>query len=168
MLDEAQAARLSLAKFVAIGDDDINHTTSTKLLQAMQKHSRPVKARDLGVIGREHLFQRFTQAGAHPESFQYKLTTGDDNDGIPVVIESAFGWCPEGSVRRIITGVNFSVALGNPFRSFGQTGEGLEHLLAQQRADSDEPIVFFLHLTSPRVQFADRGKTALVIGERSS
>lgn len=68
----------------------------------------------------------------------------------------------EGSVRRIITGVNFSVALGNPFRSF-RYGEGLEAVLERQRAGSGEPIVFFLHLASPRVSFSDRGKTAVVM-----
>jgi DNA topoisomerase VI subunit B len=166
VLDDAQAARLSLAEFATNGNGDIHHAAPTKLLDAMRRHTRPVKARDLGVIGNKHLLARFTEAGAHPESFKYKVTAGDDDNGIPVVIETAFGWCPEGSDRKIITGVNFSVALGNPFRSFG-CGEGLETLLANQRADEDEPIVFFLHLASPRVAFQDRGKTALVIGERA-
>jgi hypothetical protein len=82
--------------------------------------------------------------------------TRSDRDHVRLVSRGA---------RRIVIGVNFSVALGNPFRSFGQTGQGLEHLLAQQRAGGDEPIIFFLHLASPRVEFADRGKTALVISE---
>jgi DNA topoisomerase VI subunit B len=167
ILGEVQAARLSLAEFAANGNGDINHAATSRLLAAMRKHTRPLNARDLGVIGREHLLQRFTQAGAQPESFKYKLTAGDDGNGIPVVIESAFGWCPEGSDRKILTGVNFSIALGNPFRWFG-CGEGLESLLANQHAGSHEPIVFFLHLASPRVAFQDRGKTALVIGERAS
>jgi DNA topoisomerase VI subunit B len=167
VLEEAQAARLSLAEFSANGNGEIHHAAIAKLLAAMRKQTRPIQARNLGVIGREHLVARFTEAGAHPESFRYKLTSGDDDNGIPVVVESAFGWCPKGKSRRIITGVNFSVALGNPFRSFG-CGEGLESLLAKQHAGEDEPIVFFLHLASPRVVFQDRGKTALVIGERRS
>jgi len=166
VLDEVLAARLSLAEFAANGKRDISHGATAKLLEAIRKHTRPVNARDLGMVGREHLLTCFTQAGAHPKSFKYKLITGDEDNGVPVVIETAFGWCPQGSVRRIITGVNFSVALGNPFRSF-RCGEGLESMLANQRAGSSEPIVFFLHLASPRVSFSDRGKTALVIGGRS-
>jgi hypothetical protein len=59
------------------------------------------------------------------------------------------------------------VALGNPFRSFGRTGEGLESQLSALRAGRSEPILFFLHLASLRVMFADRGKTALVMAEPS-
>jgi len=165
VLDELDAARISLAEFASNGSD-FDHNVTDRLLAAMQKHTRPPKAKDLGVIGREHLLARFLACGAHAETFNYKAVIGDTENGLPVVIETAFGWCPNGYERRIVTGVNFSAALGNPFRSFGQTGEGLENLLAQQRAGRHEPIIFVLHLASPRVEFADRGKTALVIGER--
>ena len=166
VLDELDAARVSLAEFASNGSD-LDHDATDRLLAAMQKHTRPPKAKDLGVIGREHLLARFLAYGAHAETFKYKAVIGDTENGLPVVIETAFGWVPqELEERRIVTGVNFSVALGNPFRSFGQTGEGLEHVLAQQRAGRNEPIIFVLHLASPRVEFADRGKTALVIGQR--
>jgi len=165
VLDELDGARVSLAEFASNGSD-LDHDATDRLLAAMQKHTRSPKAKDLGVIGREHLLARFLAYGAHADTFKYKAVIGDTENGLPVVIETAFGWCPTGSERRIVTGVNFSVALGNPFRSFGQTGEGLENLLAQQRAGRGEPIIFVLHLASPRVEFADRGKTALVIRER--
>jgi DNA topoisomerase VI subunit B len=165
VLEELDAARTSLAEFASNGTD-LDHDATGRLLAAMQKHTRPPQARDLGVIGREHLLARFLAYGAHADTFKYKAVVGNTENGLPVVIETAFGWCPKGYGRRIVTGVNFSVALGNPFRSFGQTGEGLENLLAQRRAGRNEPIIFVLHLASPRVEFADRGKTALVIGER--
>jgi DNA topoisomerase VI subunit B len=165
VLEELDAARVSLAEFASNGFD-LDRDATDRLLAAMQKHTRPPKAKDLGVIGREHLLARFLAYGAHADTFKYKAVIGDTENGLPVVIETAFGWCPNGFERRVVTGVNFSVALGNPFRSFGQTGEGLENLLAQQRAGRGEPIIFVLHLASPRVEFADRGKTALVIGER--
>ena len=164
VLEATGAARLSLAEFASSGAD-INHAAAGRLLAALQKHTRPPKPRDLGVIGRDHLPTCFAGYGVHPETVRYKLTMGDSTEGVPVVIETAFGYCPETWGRRIVIGVNHSVALGNPFRSFGQTGEGLEQLLADQRAGRNEPIVFLLHLASPRVEFADRGKTALVIGE---
>jgi hypothetical protein len=34
-------------------------------------------------------------------------------------------------------------------------------ILADQRAQYDEPIVFVLHFTTPRAQFVDRGKSAV-------
>ena len=164
VLSEVGAARLSLASFASNGAD-LDHDAVARLLARMQRHTKPPKAQDLGVIGREHLLNRFIAYNVHPETFRYKATIGDTEDGLPVVIETAFGWCPkELKERRMVTGVNFSVALGNPFRSFGQTGEGLENLLAQQRVGRSEPIIFVLHMASPRVEFADRGKTALVIG----
>ena len=165
VLEETGAARLSLAEF-AISGSDLDHHAIARLLGAMQRHTRAPKARDLGVIGRDHLLARFTANGVHADTFKYKAVIGETESGVPVVIETAFGWCPEGlDERRIVTGVNFSVALGNPFRSFGQTGEGLERRLADARVGRNEPIIFVLHLASPRVEFADRGKTALVIGE---
>jgi hypothetical protein len=116
------------------------------------------------LIGKNHLLARFEAVGVHKETFKYKKAVGEIN-GLPWVVETAFGYCP-GNVtnRRIITGVNFSVAVGNPFRSFrGYGGEGLEAQLQQLRAGSNEPIVFVLHYTCPRVEFTDRGKTALII-----
>ena len=66
--------------------------------------------------------------------------------------------------RRNFAGANWSAAIKNPFRSFGATGEGLEAALNQQRAGRNEPIVFVLHLAHSRVEYTDRGKSAIVIG----
>ena len=96
-------------------------------------------------------------------------TSQDDKasfDGVPWVLESAFGWLGNEAKdqRRIYTGANWSAAVKNPFRSFGQTGEGLETMLADMRATRNEPVVFVLHLAHPRVEYADRGKSALIVG----
>jgi DNA topoisomerase VI subunit B len=163
VLEESGAARTSLASFLGNGEAA---PPVARLLQALQYHTRPVKPRDLGVIGRDHLLARFTALGAHEKTFRYKAEIGETAEGLPVVVETAFGWCPEGlEFRRIIAGANWSVALGNPFRDFGRSGEGLERLLAEQRATSYEPIVLLVHLASPRIQFSDRGKTALILPE---
>jgi DNA topoisomerase VI subunit B len=169
VLEESGTARQSLAAYLGDGCE-FNHAGVARLLGAMQRHSRRIKPRDLGVIGRDHLLARLESAGVQPESFRYKSVIFDPEDGVPAVVETAFGWCPKApSIRRIITGVNWSVALGNPFRSFGRHGEGLESVLADQRAGRNEPIVFVLHLASPRIEFSDRGKTALVLaGEENA
>jgi DNA topoisomerase VI subunit B len=36
-------------------------------------------------------------------------------------------------------------------------------VLSQQRADRDEPVVVLLHLACPRVEYTDRGKSAVVV-----
>ncbi|NUQ60904.1 MAG: hypothetical protein HUU20_00335 [Pirellulales bacterium] len=135
-----------------------------QLLGAMRKHTRPVKAARLGIIGREHLLVRFTQAGCDPEQFQYSKRAGVEN-GLPYVLESAFSWRGEGAAdrREIIAGANWSAAIKNPYRSFGSTGEGLEAHLTELKAGANEPILFALHLAHPRLQFADRGKSSIVI-----
>jgi DNA topoisomerase VI subunit B len=146
-----------------------------KLLEAMRRHTRPVQSLRLGVIGEDHLKVRLLGMGILPESFRYKRkiekstkqgeSTRDKPCFLPWVLESAFGYLRPNAPpqRQIYTGANWSAAIKNPFRAFGATGEGLETLLARQRATSDEPVVFVLHLACPRVAYTDRGKSALVI-----
>ena len=145
------------------------------LLAAMVRHTRPVPSDRLGVIGDDHLRARLLAMGVEPESFRYsrkaaKCKTARSGGGeranfIPWVLESAFGYLGDAADRRrIYTGANWSAAIGNPFRTFGETGEGLETVRADMWATSGEPVVFVLHLAHPRVEYTDRGKSAIVIG----
>jgi hypothetical protein len=128
----------------------------------MVAESRPVKTKALGIIGRDHLRRRFEQAGCEMETFQYRRVM-DTTDGVPWVVETAFGWCPDGEQRRLITGVNWSPGIGNPFRALGRWGQSLDTVLSQQRADRDEPLILVLHMACPRVEYTDRGKSAVVM-----
>jgi hypothetical protein len=162
VLDESRAARLSLSEFFG-NADCVNNVGIAKLLDAMKRHSRPVNPKDLGFIGKDHLAARFAAVGGNLETFRYHRAVGLA-DGIPDVIESAFAWCPGGvNQRRIITGVNWSPAIGNPFRSLGSYGGSLDTILAEQRSGREEPIVFVLHVARPRIEYTDHGKTAVVI-----
>ena len=77
------------------------------------------------------------QSGADLGTFQYRLIVGKRN-GVPDVIETAFGWCADGAnERRIITGVNWSPAIDSPFRSLD--GESLDTILSEQRCGGHEP-----------------------------
>ncbi len=136
-----------------------------RLLAAMQAASRPVRPAQLGVIGREHLAQRLAGMGAVMESFEYRKAAGI-TDGVPWLVETAFGWVGDDSTagRQLITGVNWSPGIVNPFRALGRYGQSLDALLEQQRAGRREPIVLVLHLACPRVEYTDRGKSAVVIG----
>ena len=87
----------------------------------------------------------------------------DITDGVPWIVETAFGWCPGSETRRLVTGVNWSPGIVNPFRQLGRFGESLDTVLAEQRAGRDEPIVLVLHMSCPRVEYTDRGKSSVVV-----
>jgi hypothetical protein len=68
------------------------------------------------------------------------------------------------NIRRIITGLNWSVAVGgDPFHDLGPGRESLDAILTKQRAGRHEPIVTVLHLACPRIDYLDRGKSAVAI-----
>ena len=134
----------------------------------MQAESRPVRPQLLGVIGEEHIRKRFELVGVDPETFSYKRRFRDDN-GLPAVIEVAFGYCPKGPPeRRLVLGVNWSVGINNPFRQMGAYGQSLDSYLQQQRVGHREPVVLLIHLASPRIIYTDRGKSSLALSGRVS
>lgn len=167
ILNEVGCSHQSLAAF--FGADQVNHTGIAMLLAAMQRYSKPVAPKHLGVIGIEHFKARFIAAGGNVETFEYQCRKYINGDGIPYVIEYAFGphqsgLDGDGRVRREShAGANWSAAIGNPFRQFGSTGEGLENLLAKVHATADEPVIDALHLAAARIQFADRGKSSIIL-----
>ena len=108
-----------------------------------------------------------------PETFKYQQRKGVSGDAIPYVVEFAFGLFDSAlqpragagreAMRKIVTGANFSAAIGNPFRRFGSTGEGLDATLQKVRANATQPVICALHLASARLQFADRGKSSIIL-----
>jgi DNA topoisomerase VI subunit B len=160
VLDEAGASRVTLP--VWFGEDEVSRPRIAKLLRAMQAHSRPVKPKDLGLIGEDHLRARFAAAGADERTVRYKREFVDGD--LPHVIEVAFGYCPKAKRRQLVAGVNWSPGINNPFRVLGRYGQSLDSFLSEQRAGNpDEPIMLLIHLACPRVNYTDRGKSALVV-----
>jgi hypothetical protein len=167
ILSEVGCSHQSLASF--FGVDRVNRAGVAKLLAVMKRYSKPVAPKHLGVIGPEHLKQRFLAAGGNVDTFKYEHREGMD-DGIPYVVEVVFGLHQSAlspnearSRRKFVTGVNWSAAIGNPFRSFGRTGEGLESGLTLARANASEPVISAVHLAIARVQYADRGKSSIIL-----
>jgi DNA topoisomerase VI subunit B len=160
VLDTTGLSRAPLTALV--NGSDLDHGAIDQLLKAMKANSRPVKPRLLGSIGRSHFQARFAAAGCEMESFDYRRVM-DTTDGVPWVVETAFGWCPGADTRRLITGVNWSPGIINPFRELGRFGQSLDTILSQQRADRDEPVILVLHMACPRVEYTDRGKSAVVV-----
>ena len=133
-----------------------------ELLAAMKANSAPVKPVTLGTIGKEHFRQRLAAAGCEMESFEYRRVMETEDD-IPWIIETAFAWCPKAKQRRLITGVNWSPGILNPFRELGRFGTSLDTILTRARCDTDDPVILVLHIACPRVEYTDRGKSALVL-----
>lgn len=163
VLGELGLAREPLSSLVA--DNRVNSRSASALLQAMQKYSKPVKPAMLGIIGREHFETRFETVGCEMESFNYRKIEDHDDDGIPFVIETAFGWLGDNAParRRLVTGVNWSPGIKHPFRRLGPLGQSLDSVLELQRVGRDEPVVFVLHVSCPRVEYLDRGKSSVVV-----
>jgi DNA topoisomerase VI subunit B len=168
ILQEVGCSHQSLAEFFGI--ERVNRNGIARLLAAMQRYSKPVKPKHLGVIGAEHLKQRFLEAGGNADTFKYQQRKGLTKEGIPYLIECAFGLHQSGLTqgaavipRTFVTGANWSIAIANPFRSFGATGEGLESTLAKLRTDARQPVICVMHLASAHIQYADRGKSAIVL-----
>ena len=162
VLDATGLAREHLTGLVK--GNDLDHDLIGKLLTEMKKHTKPVKPKQLGIIGHAHFFERFSAMGGEMESFKYVLKA-DNNTETPGVVECVFCWFGEDDERqrRLVTGVNWSTAINNPFRSLGQIGVSLDTMLAHQRATADEPVMLVVHVACPRVQYIDRGKSSLVI-----
>jgi hypothetical protein len=166
VLAETGASHVSLHNF--FGLQKANTRNITKLLAAVKRHSKPVQSADLGIIGKEHLYRLMEEAGGDPRTFTYNKKLGD-TDGLPRSIEFAFGidkrgLCTgRGPSRKIITGVNWSPGINNPFRQLGRGGVGLDEILAEVRANTSQPVIAVLHLACPRVAYTDRGKSAIVV-----
>src|SRR5262245_57227476 len=171
VLEEVGCSHQSLAAF--FGAEQVNRTGIAKLLTSMRKHTKPVAAKHLGVIGEDHLKQRFLAAGGNADTFKYQQRKGATSEGIPYVIEFAFGLHQSGLTqggsisRNFITGANWSVGISNPFRAFGSTGEGLESTLAKLRANATAPVICALHLASAYIQYADRGKSSIILTDNA-
>lgn len=157
-------ARMKLSELVTGNGHGLKPKHVEKLLESMNRHTKKVKPMALGVIGKDHLEARSKALGAEMKSFHYGKAV-EEQGGVPMVIEAAFVWLGEMSEadRRLVTGVNWSPSIVNPFRELGTSGQSLDSVLTEQRAGRNEPVVFLLHMACPRVEFTDRGKSAVVI-----
>ena len=139
---------------------DLDHDAVARLLAAMKARSLPVKPAMLGTIGPDHLAARFAAYGCETASFDYRRVM-DSTDGVPWIVETAFGWVPQVDQRLLITGVNWSPGILNPFRELGTVGhfgQSLDTILTRQRVDRDDPVILALHMACPRVRVHRSGQ----------
>jgi hypothetical protein len=156
VLAETGLARTDLA---SLANERLDLATIAVLLESMRRHSQPVKPAQLGVIGRDHLAMCMAGEEAEMGSFHYKKAEGTDSSGQPYVIEAVFAWVPLVGERRLIMGINWSPALGNPFRQLGMRGRSLGEVLAEQRVIDD--CILVIHLARPGIYHTDQGKSAV-------
>ena len=157
VLDEAELGRPSLASFFA--DGAANHTAIARLLHAMKANSRPVKPEQVGIIGSDHLAAHLIRDDADLVNFRYKRVAGEHHD-IPYVVEAAFVSYSDDRRPRIITGVNWSGAINQPFRfQWRRLGE----ILASRSIYESSPVAVAVHFACPRPEFTDRGKSTIAI-----
>ena len=134
--------------------DDIDMSTIRRLLGVMRKHSKPVLPKRLGLIGKtaiEAAMMRFCTGG-----FRYKHAAITDEDGLPVVVEVAFGMGVRDAGRKLVTGLNWAPVFTSP----------LEDILGWRLVQPNDDVIVFMHITKPRFTFTDHGKGQVEFGKQ--
>ena len=130
----------------------------------MQQHSKPVKPERLGLIGREHFARIFAVDGADPDQVKYSRELGHDGD-LPFLVEAAFARIKDLSSTPLVSGINWSPAIGDPFRwSAGAwSHHSLRGLVRDRHILAGTPALIGVSLATPTVSFVDRGKSAAML-----
>ncbi len=162
VLSATGLSRAPLAKLLTAGGRDFDHEKVGQLLAAMRSEAKPVTPKALGTIGRAHLAARFQDRGIREGSFEYRKVSSLGDDGLPQVTEVAFAALEDETDRELFTGVNWSAAWVNPFRTLGGYGRSLDSMMTERRLSHDQAIVLLVHVAHPRVQYADRGKSTVL------
>jgi DNA topoisomerase VI subunit B len=159
------ASHMSLLRFFG-SETEVKHQAMQKLLDLLLEHTRPVRPELLGVIGEQHLRQLCIDSGGEPQAFKYFLSS-DYSAGVPYVVEVATcayrKWVhgkENAPVRELITGINFSATLENPFHKLRGL-EGMEEILTELRAGSNSPVIVCVHYVCPHIEYLDRGKSRI-------
>jgi DNA topoisomerase VI subunit B len=145
-----------------VSNGDLDGRLIATLLKRMQAASTPVPPQALGVLGEAHLRTWLQRYGGKVQTCKYKrVADRDETTGLPFVVEVAFAGRQDRQPRRLLTGINFAPTLADPFRLFKDYGLGLDGVLASLHVDVGDPVTVVVHLTSPHLNFTDRGKASL-------
>jgi DNA topoisomerase VI subunit B len=157
VVDVIEASRETLADFVTDSEFHVR-ARAAALLDCMRRTSEPIEPKRLGVIGQWHLFQTMVSCGAVEASLRYKREAFT-YEGLPYVIEAAFGHAPESAHLLTVAGLNFSPTVGD--QPFGY----LYELLEERWIGGDDPVIVCVHMTAPRFTFRDKGKSTIDMAE---
>lgn len=141
---------------------DVDRKVVQGLLKAMREESKPVKPLALGPVGEQHFKTWLETHGGEIKTFQYKRIADVDPDtSLPFLVEFAFAVRNDSDPRRLITGINWSPTLADPFRRLAGYGLSLQGLLGDLHIGPSEPVTFVIHLACPHLNYTDRGKSSL-------
>ena len=136
-----------------VHNGDVSRADVSELLEYMQENSTAPTARRLGIVGEDHVRTWMQKNGIAPDSIKYWKRTRNENGQLPYVIECAFGISTnDEQLRQTITGLNWSPAIGQP-------ADLISDAIGESRLDSFDPVMLWIHLARPRLNFVDRGKT---------
>ena len=116
--------------------------------------------------------QRFLAAGGAARYLQVSMPQGHRATASHTSSSSVSGCIRPGSKAAACPASSSPAPTGappSPTRSAGlaPTGEGLESALAKVRANANQPVICALHLASARIQFADRGKSSIILDDNA-
>lgn len=151
-----QAAGLERSRLMdLVIDGDIDMALVRELLEAMCAESREIKPKSLGIIGEQHIVKHLVAQGVTADSIMYRKKEGTTDDGIPFVLEMAFGVFEDTEMAfSLHSGLNWTPAIRTPF-------DDLFSAFRQYMVDDDDPVCLVVHLASPVLEFMDRGKSRL-------
>jgi Histidine kinase-, DNA gyrase B-, and HSP90-like ATPase len=149
VLEEAVISATRLSDLVI--DRDVDMEAVSRLLGAMQNNSKLVDPKRLGLIGKEHLEKVLIQDDC--DGIGYRKTVLNDDDGLPCVVETAFG-VRTGGRRHLIIGMNWAPIFKVPS---GVIKDALTNCHLQRH----DPATLLIHQVKPRFEFTDHGKGAL-------
>ncbi len=134
-------------------ENDIPLPVVEKLLESMKTFSRPVKPQRLGgIIGKDHIQSTLAQFGIKQGRVEYQKIVAVGLDGLPHVLEVAFGLRDNKDSKRILLiGLNHSPTFQIP------TGT-ISEVLNNSRVQKTDPVVLFIHQVCPKFAFTGHGK----------
>ena len=153
--------------------DDLTTDEKAKILfDNLKKVSKPLEIRVLGEIGKDHLRKVIDRYEIQDESlFKYAKIKSMDN-GIPYVLEVAFGVVKKLEGRRVQFGINQTITYKLPFEQEQFEADlkkddyqsvystyGIDGLLKSLHITEADPVFIAMHLTSPNIRYEDYGKS---------
>jgi DNA topoisomerase VI subunit B len=139
-------------------DGDIDKEKLNVLLSAMKAESAAPRPKALGIIGKNHFQKWMVAQDASADSIQYCKKEGIDG-GLPYVLEVGFAVSNnDNATRQLIIGLNWSPTIGC------SPDDALSNAIQQARIDRNDPAIFLIHISRPRFEFMDRGKTKIELG----
>ncbi len=160
LCEAVEASGRTLAEFYGEGRGDLERVAA--LLKAMQGMSRPIKPRDLGTIGRDHLARIVAAAGGDPDSFEHRLGRADSRRR-PHLAEVAFAHAPDAVVRTPVYWPEFLGRQSAAIRFIRLGRRKASTVCCPVSRGSGEPVIVCVHVTAPRLDFLDRGKSSVAL-----